>query len=1720
MSMKNFILTLLFLLGLTNLVLGQSATPQLESRPGAPNVFYLDFDGEVVNNPNWYTQTINALPSTLTTQQKREVFNIVVQKYEIFNINITTKESVYNSALPTRRNRCIITPTSSWYGSAGGVAFVGSFGWAAYEPCWTFENNLSYNSKFVAYATAHELGHVVGLNHHAPYDQNSNRIGFYHLGKGSGETSWGPIMGAPYYMNVVQWASGPTTSPTCNMTSQSDIELILSGQNMINFGLISLIPDESTNINNAEVLNIVNNTIADSGLITNGNDVDFYRVTLTSQGIITANVRPNSLSQDLTNNTATIDTRVAILNSSNVVLFSDSNLSKLNCSITTTQLAAGTYYIRVGASGNPNFTDFCYTTDTRYGSVGKYYLTGSVSTTTQLPTANFTIPAKICTNTTLLPNNTSTGGTSYSWNFGSGASPSTSTLLSPSVTYSTAGTKTITLTATNSAGSNTTTRTISVGIPAIPAILGPNNCPDPDPGSGNSSCPSVCQGSTIVFTAQPFGDNGSPYTYYWSTGTSNNGIPNNGATTQSITVTNATPDVSNQVSTSVTITNSFGCVSDGYKYANLILAPNSTISGPSTRNPTAPPVTFSVTTAIGNTYLWNTGATTSSINITNTGTYSVTVTNSSGCSATSSKTLTVTTCTLNVNITGVPYLCSGNPTTLTANPTGGTPPYSYLWSGGGTTQSKIIYTDGTYTVTVTDGASCATTQTQVVQTVSGAVYFLTTSNNRYGTQYLCQNEAVTYFYTPNTNTYTWSPATMLSSTTGPNFTISATNVGNFMYTLNVVSEFGCQASGLNNINVLSPPNATISGATTVPTTLSVPTVIGQTYLWSNGSTTPSINVTTAGTYNVTVTKSRGNPNFPNDVCTSTGSRTVSGTGCGVTVSLSGTNTICSGSPATTFTATPSGGTLPYTYSWSNGQTTQNISISVAGTYTVTVTDNLGCTASQSRTLTINSTPTVTISGTNTICPGGSTTLTASGANSYQWATIGLTTSTVSVSPSVTTTYTVTGTNTNGCSSTATRVVSLFPSVTPSITGTNSICSGTSTIFTASGGNSYIWSNGSTTTSISITTAATYTVTVTSSNGCSGTASRILTVNQNPTATITGSNTFCAGSSTVLSSSSSTAGSGTITGTQWRLNGTNITGATSTTYSANTAGTYTVVITNSNGCTTVSSGFSLTSNPGLSVSITGNNSICSGASTTFTANPAGSSYVWSNSSTTQNIIISSSGTYSVTVTGANGCSGTASRVLTVNNNPTITITGTTSICLGGSTTLTANDAETYVWNTGASTASISVSPSVNTTYTVTGTFASGCTSSTTVGITVNNNPNISISGVNSICQGVTTNLTASGGVTYVWSTTETTSVISVNPSTTTTYTLVGTNANGCSGTASKVLTVNSNPTPTASNNGPLCIGGSLTINCNPSFTSYSWTGPNSFTSSLRNNTISNAQVINSGIYNLTVTDANGCTGSSNTTAQIVTNTTNLSITSNSPVCIGSNIQINVTGGNTYSWTGPNGFTSTDSVIVINNVSYADTGYYVVSSTASCGFATDSVNITTLPITLGTYNVTDCSASESASFPTANIVSYSWSPSTNVTPTSGNLTPGQAIQSTYSLVTSKRNYILTVITDNGCTITDTIFTQRIIVPSTGTSTTTKNSATLNWSSAGTSDLYQIRYRKQGTTNWTFVTSNINSRQITNLLSNTTYEWQVRAECNQVGTTVYSNFSKVFLFTTKTN
>jgi PKD repeat protein len=455
--------------------------PVLNSKPSSQNVIYLDFDGEVVNNPNWYASTINAAPSGLTNDQIVETFKRITEKYIPFDVNITTSLAVYNAALATKRQQVVVTPTSQWYGSAGGVAFVGSFGWAAYSPAWVFPNNLSNNADFIATAAAHEVGHTLLLNHHAPYDASCNRIGFYHQGKGTGQTSWGPIMGAPYYSNFVVWYKGSTTSPTCAQTNQDDLALITS-----------FIPyrndDHGNTIAAATTLNIVSNAFADSGIIERNTDADFFKFTLTQSSNVTVNARPWSLNP-ATNTAACLDTKVELFNNSGMLLVADSSITTLNSSITQNNLSAGTYYVKIDGTGIANYNDYGGTGPNDYGSLGRFYINAIITPNGGGPTppvANFNTSVNtICTGQSILCSDISSNTpTSWSWTC-TGATPSTSTSQNPTFTFLAAGTYNISLTATNSGGSNTYTKQVTVN--PNPVITATNQ--------------TMCSGSTISISA-------------------------------------------------------------------------------------------------------------------------------------------------------------------------------------------------------------------------------------------------------------------------------------------------------------------------------------------------------------------------------------------------------------------------------------------------------------------------------------------------------------------------------------------------------------------------------------------------------------------------------------------------------------------------------------------------------------------------------------------------------------------------------------------------------------------------------------------------------------------------------------------------------------------------------------------------------------------------------------------------------------------------------------------------------------------------------------------------------------------------------------------------------------------------------------------------------------------------------------------------------------------
>ena len=232
----------------------------------------------------------------------------------------------------------------------------------------------------------------------------------------------------------------------------------------------------------------------------------------------------------------------------------------------------------------------------------------------------------------------------------------------------------------------------------------------------------------------------------------------------------------------------------------------------------------------------------------------------------------------------------------------------------------------------------------------------------------------------------------------------------------------------------------------------------------------------------------------------------------------------------------------------------------------------------------------------------------------------------------------------------------------------------------------------------------------------------------------------------------------------------------------TSGDYTQTFTAANGCDSVVT-LHLTILPSPTPAITGVTTVCEGQTATLTAT-GGMSYLWEDGTATASFSTTESGVYTVTVTNANGCSATASATVTVNPLPEVAVTGNTYICPGGSTVLTATGAATYMWSNGSTNAAIPVNAFGQ--YSVIGTSAEGCFSTASVTVLVSQPPVITISGNTNLCTGESTTLTATGGVSYMWSNGSADSAITVN--TAGNWQVIGYNENNCSNMASVTVNV--------------------------------------------------------------------------------------------------------------------------------------------------------------------------------------------------------------------------------------------------------------------------------------------------------------------------------------------
>jgi len=598
------------------------------------------------------------------------------------------------------------------------------------------------------------------------------------------------------------------------------------------------------------------------------------------------------------------------------------------------------------------------------------------STSTVAPTANFTnTTATVCAGSTVTFTDISTGSpTSWSWSF-PGGTPSTSNLQNPTVTYSTAGTYNVSLTATNSAGSDTETKNSLITVRAKPVVtLTPTNV--------------TCSGNTNGSITASVSSGQTPYSYVWTTGVTTQNISNLSAGSYNLTVTdansctatasanitepaaiNVTSVVTNSSCASptgaVTLTVSGGVPNYSYTWSNGATTQNlvNILSGSYTvtvrdanncqqvhtatvNNTSGPSVTVNNTNVKCNggsdgsialivsggsapyTYQWSNGNTTATISNLTQGNYTFTVTDAQQC-----KVIQTTAITQPANLvtytTGVDTECGQNNGSANIVATGGTSPFTYLWSNGSTSSTLVNIGSGTYTVSVTDANNCQAVKSVTIAGSTGITVNISSTNPT------CNNPAngsVASTITGGSSPYNYS---WNNGSQSP----SQNNLATGMYNLTVSDANGCTANSSatltlngiviteNVINVFGCDDNN-NGAISVSVTSATQPV---TYLWNNGITTSSVSSLTAGTYTLTITEGSGCVHVESYTVTAPDSLQVN---LSVTDATNGNN----GSAAVVVT----GGIPSYNYLWSNGQTGSTATNLAAGNYSLTVVDNSGC----------------------------------------------------------------------------------------------------------------------------------------------------------------------------------------------------------------------------------------------------------------------------------------------------------------------------------------------------------------------------------------------------------------------------------------------------------------------------------------------------------------------------------------------------------------------------------------------------------------------------------------------------------------------------------------------------------------------------------------------------------------------------------------------------------
>jgi len=778
--------------------------------------------------------------------------------------------------------------------------------------------------------------------------------------------------------------------------------------------------------------------------------------------------------------------------------------------------------------------------------------------------------------------------------------------------------------------------------------------------------------------------------------------------------------------------------------------------------------------------------------------------------------------------------------------------------------------------------------------------------------------------------YIWSGGEMTS-------TISTNQAGT--YTVTVTDGNGC--TGIDQVVVDITPSLQpmITGNLSIcdgaSTTLDAGS--GYTdYIWSGGEMTSTISTNQAGTYTVTVTDASG--------CSGTDQVAIS-IATGLSPTITGAPNFCNN------LSTILDAGVYDNYIWSDGSGNQTLIVTASGTYTVTVSDAAGCTGIDEMIVTEFPIPAPQISGSTSFCTGTSTILDAGSWINYIW-TDGSTGTSITVATAGT--YSVTVTDGNGCTGTTSVDIIESTSLNPTIVGNLSYCPNGSTILDAGFGfDTYAWSDGSMDQTLEVMTSGDFMVTVSDASGCTGTSVVSVAESIPPTANIVGQNSFCTGTTTTLDAESG------------YINYIWSDGSTDQTLSVNQTGTYTVTVTDANGCTDETS-IDIQELQSLDPMLSGTNAFCEGSSTTVSAANGFLTYVWSDNTTDEFIEVNASGTYTVTVTDANGCTGSESILVSQNDNPIINITGDTQFCTGTNTVCVAPPGyASYLWSDGSMLETLPVNNGG--TYTVTVTDTNGCTGTDETTVEELSAPTTVISGVSSFCPGASTILNAGAGFSnYLWS--DGTNNQDVIADLAGTFTVTITDANGCTNQSEIIVSENIPPTPTIAGASSFCSGNATILDATGNYTDYIWSD---------GSTDATLNVTLSGTYTVTVTDTNGCTG---TTELEVSETTSLlpTFTGEQDFCQNESTVINAeTGYLSYLWSDG---TTTEDITIVNAGTYTLT---VTDASGCTGTNEISIIENTPPTPTIAGSTTFCSGF-STTLDAGNYDQYIWSDaSTDVT-----------------------------------------------------------------------------------------------------------------------------------------